>query len=300
MNNTFQNTNYYNDIMKAYDAGLSKDTETRDNLVEHLGNSLNDSCKAYTSNPNVVNNAISKRNAASLVDLNQYSGKYRNDIEFQNSLKSQLISDEETYFVNKYGSVVYKYLTDKREQIMSQWDTEQSQTQTTTNCPQTTPGRSTVSNRVTTGKNKIVRGYYDENGDFAESPEIVDENNGLEFYNMFSKYLPFIDPDVTNRKIEYRSSEHDFLMKINSIMNGMYYILFVIMIILLAGGNNLQLKQRSPIYIGLAILPFIYPYFYKLLNYIYGYFTNNKNIHGPKNAFLDTDGEKNLVDAYNN
>lgn len=300
MNNTFQDTNYYNDIMKAYEAGVSKDTGTRDALVKNLSSSLKDSCKTYTTNPSVVNNAIARSGGAALINLEEYYGKYRNDIEFQNSLRSQLIADEETYFVNKYGSVVYNYLTTKRQQIMSQWDASAAQTSTSSNCNSTLPaGRTQVANKITNSTNTIVKGYYDDNGNFVESPEIVDENNGLDFYNMFSKYLPFADPDVINRKIEYRETEHDFLMKINSIMNGVYYILFVIMIILLAGGNNLQLKQRAPIYIFLALLPLLYPYFFKLLNFVYKYFTDNKNIHGPKNAFLDTDGERNIIDAYN-
>jgi hypothetical protein len=285
--------------MKAYEAGISKDTGARDSLVKNLSSSLRDSCKTYTTNPSVVNNAISRNGAALMVDLDQYSGKYRNDIEFQNSLKAQLLADEETYFVNKYGSVVYQYLKNKRDQLISQWDTSSSQSSTSNNCTKPSPGKTTVINRITNSTKTVVKGYYDDNGNFVESPEIVDEDNGLDFYNMFSKYLPFADPDVINRKIEYRETEHDFLMKLNSIMNGIYYILFVIMIILLMGGNNLQLKQRAPIYIFLLLLPLLYPYFFKLLNFIYNYFTNNKSIHGPKNAFLDTDGERNLIDAYN-
>jgi hypothetical protein len=296
MNNTFQNTNYYNDIMKAYDAGLNKDTGSRDSLIKNLSSSLSDSCKTYTTNPNVVSNISKSSGVVSLVDLEQYSGKYKNVIEFQNSLKEQLLADEETYFVNKYGTVLYKYLTDKRAALMSQLDASASAINSSqTRCS----SGSSVTSRITSGVGQPINGYYDASGQFIESPAMCSDN-GLEFYKMFSKYVPYAEPDLINRKIEYRETEHDFLKNINSIMNIIYYILFVIMMVLLVGGNNLQLKQRFPIYILLLLLPFIYPYFFKLLNYIYNYFMDTKSIHGPKNAFLDTNGESNLIDAYNN
>jgi hypothetical protein len=302
MNNTFQNTNYYNDIMKAYDAGIKNDTTSRDNLIKNLSNALSDSCKTYTSNPNVVSNVGRTSGTIPYIDLEHYFGKYRNDIEFQNSLKEQLLADEETYFVNKYGAVVYKYLTDRRASLFSQLNasTSVSRSQTSqSSCSQLPSGRSQISNRITNTNNTPISGYYDENGLFVESSTLCSDN-ALSFYNMFSKYLPYSEADATNRKIEYRETEHDFLMKINSIMNIIYYILFVIMIFLLIGGNNLQLKERFPIYLILLFLPFLYPYIFKLIYYTYNYITESKNIHGPKNAFLDSNGESNFIDAYNN
>ena len=299
MNNTFQNTNYYNDIMKAYDAGIKNDTNSRDSLIKNLSNSLNDSCKTYTSNPNVVSNVGRTSGTIPYIDLEHYFGKYKNDIEFQNSLKEQLLADEETYFVNKYGAVVYKYLTDKRSALFSQSESSNTSSMRQSSCSQLPSGRTQISNRITDTNNSPVSGYYDDNGLFVESSKLCSDN-ALSFYNMFSKYLPYSEADITNRKIEYRENEHDFLMKINSIMNIIYYILFAIMIILLIGGNNLQLKERFPIYLILLFLPFLYPYIFKLIHYTYNYITESKSIHGPKNAFLDSNGESNFIDAYNN
>jgi hypothetical protein len=307
MNNTFQNTNYYNDIIKAYTAGITNDTNTRDTLIRNLNTSLKDSCKTYTSNPNVISQINPITGNEMIVDLDSYSGKYRNDIEFQNSLREQLIADEETYFVNKYDANLYQYLITKRNAYFSNLDSTLSKTSTvTSNCKNTvSSGVSVVRNpstpnTITNNRNKAVIGYYNNDGNFVESPnKCNDPSAGIDFYKMFSKYLPYADPDLINRKIEYRETEHDFLMKINSLMTGIYYVLFIVMIILLIGGNNLNLTQRAPIYIGLLLLPLLYPYIFKLLTFIYNYLTNNKNIHGPKNAFIDSNGEDEMLDSYN-
>lgn len=301
MNNTFQNTNYYNDIMNAYNAGISNNTVLRDNLIRNLNNSLNDSCKAYTTNPNIITNIDPVSGAEFEIDLDSYIGKYKNNIEFSNSLREQLLRDEETYFVNRYGSNLYNYLIVQREQHISQLDSSANISLQNTICENNTsseriitlPGRNPSLN-----PNSPICGSIDPSGNFIETPELCNDN-AVDFYKKFSKYLPYINPDTTIRKIEYRDTEHDFLMKINSLINIAYYILFIFMIILLIGGKKLELSQRAPIYIFLLLLPLLYPYFYQLLYHIYKYFTDNPNIHGPKNAFLDTNEENSLIDAYN-
>lgn len=299
MGNTFQDTNYYNDIMKAYEAGLAKDTDSRDSLILNLNNSLKDSCKNYKVNPNLITGIDSKTGAEINIDLDFYIGKYKNNIEFSNSLKEQLLADEETYFVNKYGYNVYEYLLSKRREYITTLDenfdttycSQRNQSSAPNDCP-------SITSRITSSTNTTVTGYYDDNGTFIESQPLCTDN-GLKYYDMLSKYLPFVNSEVTNRKIDYREAEHEFLMKINSIVNIIYYILFIVMVILLVGGNNLQLQKRAPFYIFLLFLPFLYSYFFKFLQYAYNYFTINTNLHGPKNAFLDTNGENSIIDAYN-
>jgi hypothetical protein len=307
MNNTFQNTNYYNDIIQAYDAGVSNNTTIKDNLIRNLNNSLQNSCKTYASNPNIITSIDPVTGKTIDIDLDSYIGKYRNNIEFSNSLREQLLADEEVYFVNKYGSAFYNYLITKRKEYLDSLDV--SSNVNTEQCTNTETIRTYIRDASgniteTTQSNYIPgnnnSGNNDSSGNYFQSQEQCNNDNGLQYYDMFSKYIPHIDPNVINRKIEYREKEHDFLMKINSIMNIVYYILFFLMIILLIGGNNLQFSQRYIFYLFLLILPFLYPYVFKILSYLYNYFTDIKNIHGPKNAFLDTNGEYNLVDAYNN
>lgn len=308
MNNTFQNTNYYNDINAAYNAGVSKDTGTRDNLIKNLNNALSDSCEKYTKNPNVVKKVNSEGEVTDVeFDLEASIGKYKNNIEFSNSVREQLIQDEEEYFVTKYGSIVYEYLLRQRalyNQEMSDANTQSSCSSVSgtsngpntgvdgdNNYPDTTPGSGTTSSSAF--------GTYDSEGNFIDSPSLCNDT-GLSFYNRFSKYLSIPQSDVINRKIDYRETEHEFLMKINSLLNWIYYSLFALMIILLIGGKNVEIQSRAPIYIFLALLPLLYPYFFKILFSIYNYFTITPNIHGPKNAFLDINGETNIVDAYDN
>lgn len=71
------------------------------------------------------------------------------------------------------------------------------------------------------------------------------------------------------------------------------------MIVLLIGSNKLDIRKNYHYYIFLVIVPILYPYFFKILNYFYKYLTNANPIHGPKNAFVDTNGETSLLDAYN-
>ncbi len=304
MNNTFQNTNFYNSIMTAYEAGKSDDVNSRDALIRNLNSSLNDSCKTYVTDPNIVSNVLNRENPNEYINLEMYLGKYKNDIEFQNSVREQILADEETYFVNKYGSAFYKALTDKRSEMMATMDANTStcpsgtastnSSANTSQCPQITPSTCPSSIII-----HDLSGNYDSSGNFIPNPSLNNEIKA-QFYNLFSKYLPVLQPDVDNRKIEYRETEHDFLTRVNTLVNSLYYILFILMFIILIGGNNLQWKERAPIYIFLFLLPFLYPYFFRMLRFSYNYITNSPEIHGPKNAFLDTNGENNIIDAYNN
>lgn len=302
MNNTFQNTNYYNDINAAYNAGVSKDTGTRDNLIKNLNNALSDSCEKYTKNPNVVKKVNSEGEVTDVdIDLEASIGKYKNNIEFSNSVREQLIQDEEEYFVNRYGNVVYEYLLKQRavyNQTMDNTSALNPEVGTVTEDNQSSSQSYGQSSNQSSDQSSAC-GSYDSEGNFIENPALCNDT-GISFYNRFSKYLTIPQSEVINRKIDYRESEHEFLMKINSILNWVYYSLFGLMIILLIGGKNLEIKQRAHIYIFLAILPLLYPYFFKILFSIYNYFTITPNIHGPKNAFLDTNGETSIVDAYNN
>ena len=106
-------------------------------------------------------------------------------------------------------------------------------------------------------------------------------------YDKLSQYYPYVSSDTTYRKIEYRGTEHDFLMTINTFINIIYYVLLFVMVILLASSNRLLIKERFLVYLLLILLPFLYPYIYSFCKKIFNSLFISKPIHGPKNAFVE-------------
>jgi hypothetical protein len=79
-------------------------------------------------------------------------------------------------------------------------------------------------------------------------------------------------------------------------MTFFYYGLLVGMILIFLIQGELHLKERFLVYLGLAILPFLFPYLFDLLVYLYlGVFPENK-IQGPKDAFVEV---PTTIESYN-
>jgi hypothetical protein len=270
--NSVNQTDYYKGITAAFNAGKKSPNDTFStnmevkNILNNLNNTIINTCKNYSYNSNFPD--ISGSGNVTRNNFDSYLGKYRNDVDFEDTLNKQLLLDENNYFVARYGNDFYNKLLRKRDDYFNRLDLQ--------NSPST---QSSIQSQCIQSNTNTL--------------------NPIDIYQSFSKYLPFVQPGVTNRKIEYREEEHDFLTKINSIMNIIYYVLFFLMLILLAGGNNLHIMKRAPIYVLLLLLPLLYPYFFKLVKFLYSSFLGNDTIHGPKNAFLDTNEESTIIDGYN-
>jgi len=73
--------------------------------------------------------------------------------------------------------------------------------------------------------------------------------------------------------MQYRSIEEDSLHLYNSYINWIYYLLFISLLLLLYSQSKLNLVKNGFIYIVLLLLPIvIYPYIFKLFQFVFTYF----------------------------
>jgi hypothetical protein len=101
------------------------------------------------------------------------------------------------------------------------------------------------------------------------------------------KQNPLERPDTVQQKVEYRKESHETLSMINWWMTFLYLGLLVGMILVFFMKGELRIYERYPIYGGLFVLPFLWPYLFQGIVYIYlGIFPENK-IHGPKDSFIE-------------
>jgi hypothetical protein len=70
------------------------------------------------------------------------------------------------------------------------------------------------------------------------------------------------------------------------------------MVILLASSGKLLIKERFLIYLLLVVLPFLYPFVFDFFKKIFVSFFASKELHGPKNAFVELPPPN--IDGYNN
>ena len=93
--------------------------------------------------------------------------------------------------------------------------------------------------------------------------------------------------NLLHRKIDYRNKEHEKLQSINNYINLLYYFFLLVVIIYLYMKKKLFIKQTYPIFIILAILPYIYLFVFEFISKIILELINYYPIEGPKNAFLN-------------
>ena len=122
--------------------------------------------------------------------------------------------------------------------------------------------------------------YYTQQ--FLNSTRITD--GSLNRLNNSISYLKETESsNVIYEKIEYRNIEHEQLYNINKLIDVLFYsFYFAFVFIMICIGNTK--KEYFLIYLFVGLIPFIYPFLFKLLLYINKYLTYN--IHGPKNAFV--------------
>lgn len=96
------------------------------------------------------------------------------------------------------------------------------------------------------------------------------------------------DPNLDIRKMQYRSIEEDKLHVYNSYINWIYYLVFITLLLLLYSQSKLNIMKNFIVYIGLFLLPIvIYPYTFKLFQYVSEYIYNEAKNTLPQNAFMN-------------
>lgn len=248
--------------------------ERYNSLVTNIVDKIPTNCDAYErvrKSSSIPSGTLS----ATTFQLSDFEA-YRNDIEFVNSFPSQVLLDEENYFVKKYSRDLYNFLLTQRVSYMDQQKIEKEKLTCTSWC--------------------------DQNGKECKfDPSLCDiSNNTLNRSNNYVDQLlkenPIENPATTLRKVEYRKESHETLSTINQYMTYLYYILLVSILVLFAVSGQLYLMNRFVIYLFMALLPILFPYLFDMI--ASGFVSLSEGpLHGPKNAFLDT--TTTLVDAHN-
>jgi hypothetical protein len=248
--------------------------EQYNTMLKNIEKNIPSNCSAYEEirKRSQVNTEVL---GSSTFKMSEYEA-YRNDIEFVNSFKEQVLVDERNYFIKKYGDKVYNFLLAQRaeykeQQRLMRFNTLCGTLQTNlANCQASVP----------------------TNGACVKE----DNSDKFRFLDYLLKRNPVENPEVTYKKIEYRNEAHELLSTINHWMTILYFIILVVMLGLLSMSQRLFLRERALLYLFLVVLPFAFPYLFQIVNYIYNYLFPHSPTHGPKNAFLDTESKR---DAFN-
>lgn len=245
-------------------------------LLSNLAEKIPTQCDAYES---IRKNSETPQNlpGSRLYNLNDFEA-YRNDIEFVNSFPKQVLIDEEKYFVKKYSTKVYEALLSTRDTHMSAIE-------------------GSIKDKFCKDKTGSVC-QIDETSCKSDQCKVYwpDSSQKNEYVTELLKQNPLERPATIQKKVEYRKDAHELLSSINGWMTLLYYGLLVGMILVFLIKGELHLKERIFFYLGLAVLPFLFPYLFELLVYLYlGVFPENK-IQGPKDAFIEVPV---TVESYN-
>jgi len=96
------------------------------------------------------------------------------------------------------------------------------------------------------------------------------------------------DPELSIRKIQYRSIEEDKLQLYNMYMNWLYYLILTTILLVLFSKSKLNIQKNWLTYILLVLLPvIIYPYTFKICQYIVDYSYTTTKDQLPSNAFMN-------------
>lgn len=240
--------------------------EQYNDMLKNIEKNVPSNCSAY-EDIRIKSETNLKNLGTTTFKLSDYEA-YRNDIEFVNAFNEQLLVDEENYFLKRYSSIVYQFLLSQRAKYKEQLAVERSNTLCGTfkadllTCQSNAATNQTCVKEDNSGKNRLL-GYL-------------------------LKQTPVDNPDTTFKKIEYRNEAHELLSTINHWMTILYFVILIVMMGLLSMSQRLFLRERAMLYGFLVILPFVFPYLFQIVNYLYQYLFPKTPTHGPKNAFLDT------------
>uniref|UniRef100_A0A6C0EVQ2 Uncharacterized protein n=1 Tax=viral metagenome TaxID=1070528 RepID=A0A6C0EVQ2_9ZZZZ len=138
----------------------------------------------------------------------------------------------------------------------------------------------------TINENQLISSIY-----ILSQFEIGAKNVG----DYITKKYPSSTNDLISEKIEYREIEHQKLVTLNKTLDILFYCIFVAFVIIIVITGNLKFKEHFLIYLFILLIPFIFPYLYKMCKYFYNSLQTNTS--GPKNAFIDNTNNP-FVKAY--
>lgn len=254
---------------------MSLDDKQFNTLLSNIKNNIPKDCAAYNDVRDKSNKSTSVLGKTRF-SMSDYEA-YRNDIEFVNLFNEQVLIDERNYFEKKYTPQLYKYLLSQRQSYKEQH---------------------------TKNRDELLCGGYkkslEELNARAVKPPVCDEqaNKGKnDFMNYLLAQTSLNNTDTTYKKIEYRNEAHELISTINRWMTILYFVLLLGLMIMLVVSNKLMLRERFALYLFLIALPFLMPYLFELVKYLYLSVFPSSDSHGPKNAFLETKGVS--IDSYN-
>lgn len=252
--------------------------------------------KQAQRSPSVTYN-VSEYEAGLLKARDDYIAK----VEQGNLYIDKLLALEEKYFKQKYGEGIYEYMLQKRNDFINNKNIEECKSGAAFgDSPFIEDPANDIGYLVENLKNDLINEYdlYNtlKNNNYEQISKKVTQNNKELNENILDLYG---QTSVNQRKIEYR---HDEIMKITS-MNNMvtlvYYFLFIVMMMYFAYKKQLNLGKKWLIYLLVIIFPiFIYPFMFYYLKKLFVYLSNNMEIHGPKNAFMNQKLDMNFIDKH--
>jgi hypothetical protein len=244
--------------------------EQMNTIMQNISENIPTNCSAYDDIQRKSNTR------AELLGSNQFNipsyQAYRNNIEFVNSFTEQVLTDEREYFVKKYSQKVYDFLLSQRLEYRAKQLSMNTES-TCKSCPQTN----------TTGAGAIPPNT-------CNNPDHRTCSDTTSFFDYLKRQVntTITRPETTYKKIEYRNEAKELLDKINYGLTILYFVIFVCLMILLVSTNRLFLKQRFMLYLFLFLLPFVFPYLFEGIKFLYRYLFPDTPTRGPSNGFIES------------
>ena len=245
-------------------------------ILTKVSENIPSDCATYDSIRNKSTISVPALNSTRF-EVSDYES-YRNDIEFVNSFNEQVLVDEANYFTKKYGSRVYDYLKEQREKYRAKNAEIVKAAGCKNNCP-IDPSLCTDVSGNNTGSGGGKQGV---------------DKTGIISY--LQQQLNLQNPDTIYKKIEYRDEAHELLSSLNSLLTVLYFSIFAILMVILIVTQKVMVKDRFMIYLFLFVLPFIFPYLYEFMKYLFFMVFPTQHSSGPKNAFLENKDAR--IDSY--
>ena len=199
----------------------------------------------------------------------EYQQQYFNKVEEGNNYIKELQEIEKLYFTKKYGENIYKYIIDKRNKYIQ--DEVLCTSSSSSNIVQDISYEYNIYNTF-------------NNGVLDKQINLLNDNNDMITKNVNKMQN---ENELNSRKIEYRKSMSNNVLNLNRIITTLYYFILLCIFIYLFIDDKLMIHKRKFLYIILILFPILYKYVYKFILFLYAKITNNFDVHGPKNAFLD-------------
>lgn len=276
---------------------MSEENGTSDTAYSSISDeTLNQLCPIYYDKQNTTNGSdasklTSSNNAEYVGQLELKRDRYIEAVEKGNTYISDLSTIESDYFTKKYGSGVYRYLVEKRNEYIGE------QNQSSVNAGS--------SNSITTEELdeliNEVKGEYDQMMEMKElfNSSLKNIRKGQE------KIVGNVSEqqnatELNRRKMQYRADELLNNHYWNSAMTYTYYALLVIYIMTLFAFGRLRLGLLWPLYMVLFLFPlFIYPYIFTFVQRLILYLDDKMVVQGPKNSFANEKIKLEFIDPHN-